>query len=93
MSLIMTAHGWKRLVPLCQVGCYNYPLTREPVHTPSLLEAAGLSTESVADQYCEAIQRFKLPRSHPAHIDERQMLSIMGAKKIVPGFHVRGWPK
>lgn len=97
MSLIMTAHGWQQLAPLSSVGCYDYPFSREPIHTKSLIEDMGLIAgqgEAVADQYCEAIQRFRLlPKEHPSFVDERRMLAVMGTKTVIPGFHVRGWPK
>lgn len=97
MSLIMTATGWQRLVPLYHGnGCYNYPNAREPGIVKSIPEEMGLEPNfnAVCDQYCEAIQRYtRLPRNHPNAIDEQRMLSVMGSKRIIPGFHVAGYPK
>lgn len=90
MSLIMTEHGWKRLAPRHCVGAG---------HTPSMLEAMGLENAGfgtgydITDQFCEAIQRFrKLNRGHPHWVDRDGMHQIMGAKALIPGFHVKGYP-
>lgn len=97
MSLIMTANGWRRLAPLYRgPGCYDYPDAKEPTPVKSIPEEMGLDPDfnAVCDQYCEAIQRFvRLPRNHPHFIDEQRMLSIIGQKRIVPGFHIAGYPK
>lgn len=50
--------------------------------------------ETTSFQYCEAIRRYMLDRDHPDWIDEQEMNTLMGAKKVVVhwGHAPVGWP-
>lgn len=98
MSMIMTKDGWRNLQPLYRgPGCYDYPLAREPVHVPGLLETMGVQSDpehKVAEQYCQAIKRnTQYTRDHPWFIDEQQMLSVMSSKNVIPGFLIAQFDK
>lgn len=43
-----------------------------------LLDSQGIGPDSVADQYCKAIRKFLKGK-----LSEREMLHIMGAKKVL----------
>jgi hypothetical protein len=57
-------------------GCVPMP------HDKSFLDILGIGVESIADQYCDAVRRFRLARSNREHLVESEALQIMKHKKV-----------
>lgn len=73
MSEIMTKRGWVQLCPT--TVNHNQP------PDPTLLDELGLKPESIAEQYCGAIQDFVSGRN----TDKDYLARIMGAPNVVFG--------